>query len=59
VESNSRNSRGKYTFPEKSTYRVLLRVTDDEGKTNSHKKDIKITNILSVKLDIRAAVVKR
>lgn len=59
TETNSRNSRGKYTFPEKGTYRVSLRVTDDEGKSKDLKKEIKITNILSVKLDMRPAVVKR
>jgi len=29
-ETNERNSRGKYTFPEKGTYRVSLRVSDEE-----------------------------
>lgn len=29
-ETNERNSRGKYTFPEKGTHRVMLRVTDAE-----------------------------
>lgn len=30
TETNERNSRGKYMFPEKGTYRVVLRVTDEE-----------------------------
>lgn len=59
IETNERNSRGKYTFPEKGTQRVMLRVTDDEGKTKESTRDIKITSILSVQLNIRPEVVKR
>lgn len=58
-ETNSQNSRGKYTFPEKGTYRITLRVTDEDGKTQDAKKDITITNILSLILNLRPEIVKR
>lgn len=58
-ETNERNSRGKYTFPEKGTYRVVLRVTDEEGKSKDYKRDIKITSTLSVRLVTKPEVAKR
>jgi subtilisin family serine protease len=33
IETNEQNSRGKYIFPGKATYRVTLRVTDADGKS--------------------------
>ena len=59
LETNEKNSRGKYIFPAKGTYRVTLRVTDADGKSQNTKKNIKINSILSLKLTLRPEVVKR
>lgn len=59
LETNALNNRGKYIFPEKGTYRVTLRVTDEDGKTQETKKDLKITSILFLKLTMRPEVVQR
>lgn len=59
VDTNQRNSRGKYTFPEKGTHRVMLRVTDEEGKTRELRRDIEITNVLAIRIDVRSEIVKK
>lgn len=58
-ETNSDNSRGKFTFPEVGDFQLELQVTDNEGKRSSFKKTISIKSLLSVQLNIRPQVVKR
>ena len=59
TETNSDNSRGKFTFPEVGDFQVELQVTDNEGKKSSFKKTINIKSLLSIQLNIRPQVVKR
>lgn len=58
-ETNSDNSRGKFTFPEIGDFQLELQVTDNDGKKSSFKKTISIKSLLSVQLNIRPQVVKR
>jgi PKD repeat protein len=59
TETNSDNSRGKFTFPEVGDFQVELQVTDNEGKKSSFRKTINIKSLLSIQLNIRPQVVKR
>ncbi len=59
TETNSDNSRGKFTFPEVGDFIVELQVTDNEGKKSSFKKTINIKSLLSIQLNIRPQVTKR
>lgn len=59
ADTNSDNSRGKFTFPEIGDYQIELQVTDSEGKKSSFKKTVNINSLLSVQLNIRPQVVKR
>lgn len=49
---------GKYTFNSIGTHKVVLEVSNEDGKTTTVKKDIKINSLLSIKLQFSPKIAK-
>ncbi|MDD2487034.1 MAG: PKD domain-containing protein [Candidatus Gracilibacteria bacterium] len=59
LENSSRDgSLGSYTFDTLGVHKILLEISNDEGKTVTVKKDVTVTSLLSIKLNFTPKIVQ-